>query len=109
MAGAQRSPQKIALAMKTLTKVPPMSSTAQGLIPANDLSSDGTEQLCTHLTKSPFPDIVHGAPGRFPPPTHRQPDRHILQPQGIHVTRRPVVKYREDMRIPSTHQRRMHV
>jgi RNA polymerase sigma-54 factor len=32
----------------------------------------------------------------------------ILQPQGIHVTRRSVAKYREDMRIPSTHQRRMH-
>jgi RNA polymerase sigma-54 factor len=32
----------------------------------------------------------------------------ILLPQGIHVTRRSVAKYREDMRIPSTHQRRMH-
>lgn len=32
----------------------------------------------------------------------------ILQPQGIHVTRRSVAKYREDMHIPSTHQRRMH-
>jgi RNA polymerase sigma-54 factor len=32
----------------------------------------------------------------------------ILQPQGIHVTRRSVAKYREDMRIPSTHRRRMH-
>jgi RNA polymerase sigma-54 factor len=32
----------------------------------------------------------------------------ILQPQGIHVTRRSVAKYRDDMRIPSTHQRRMH-
>jgi RNA polymerase sigma-54 factor len=32
----------------------------------------------------------------------------ILQPKGIHVTRRSVAKYREDMRIPSTHQRRMH-
>lgn len=31
----------------------------------------------------------------------------ILQTQGIQVTRRTVAKYREDMRIPSTHQRRM--
>ncbi len=31
----------------------------------------------------------------------------ILQGQGIQVTRRTVAKYREDMRIPSTHQRRV--
>jgi RNA polymerase sigma-54 factor len=31
----------------------------------------------------------------------------ILQSQGIHVTRRTVAKYREDMKIPSTHQRRV--
>lgn len=31
----------------------------------------------------------------------------ILQSQGIQVTRRTVAKYREDMRIPSTHQRRL--
>jgi RNA polymerase sigma-54 factor len=31
----------------------------------------------------------------------------VLQSQGIQVTRRTVAKYREDMRIPSTHQRRM--
>ncbi|HZU11194.1 MAG TPA: RNA polymerase factor sigma-54 [Pseudacidobacterium sp.] len=31
----------------------------------------------------------------------------ILQSQGISVTRRTVAKYREDMRIPSTHQRRV--
>ena len=31
---------------------------------------------------------------------------HILQTQGIDVTRRTVAKYREDLRIPSTHQRR---
>ncbi|MDE1155629.1 MAG: RNA polymerase factor sigma-54 [Acidobacteriaceae bacterium] len=30
-----------------------------------------------------------------------------LQKQGIKVTRRTVAKYREDMQIPSTHQRRM--
>jgi RNA polymerase sigma-54 factor len=30
-----------------------------------------------------------------------------LQAQGINVTRRTVAKYREDMRIPSTHQRRI--
>jgi RNA polymerase sigma-54 factor len=30
-----------------------------------------------------------------------------LQSQGIDVTRRTVAKYREDMRIPSTHQRRV--
>jgi RNA polymerase sigma-54 factor len=30
----------------------------------------------------------------------------ILQGQGIQVTRRTVAKYREDMKIPSTHQRR---
>jgi RNA polymerase sigma-54 factor len=36
-------------------------------------------------------------------------DDHItsmLQTQGINVTRRTVAKYREDMKIPSTHQRR---
>jgi RNA polymerase sigma-54 factor len=32
---------------------------------------------------------------------------HILLSQGIQVTRRTVAKYREDMRIPSTHQRRV--
>jgi RNA polymerase sigma-54 factor len=31
----------------------------------------------------------------------------LLQGQGIEVTRRTVAKYREDMRIPSTHQRRI--
>jgi RNA polymerase sigma-54 factor len=31
----------------------------------------------------------------------------ILQSQGIDVTRRTVAKYREDMRIPSTHKRRV--
>jgi len=31
----------------------------------------------------------------------------ILQSQGIDVTRRTVAKYREDMKIPSTHQRRV--
>jgi RNA polymerase sigma-54 factor len=31
---------------------------------------------------------------------------HVLQTQGINVTRRTVAKYREDLRIPSTHQRR---
>ena len=37
-------------------------------------------------------------------------DEHIaqkLEDAGIHVTRRTVAKYREDMRIPSTHQRRV--
>lgn len=32
---------------------------------------------------------------------------HKLEGAGIHVTRRTVAKYREDMRIPSTHQRRV--
>jgi RNA polymerase sigma-54 factor len=31
----------------------------------------------------------------------------LLQNQGINVTRRTVAKYREDMKIPSTHQRRI--
>ena len=31
----------------------------------------------------------------------------MLQGQGIDVTRRTVAKYREDLRIPSTHQRRV--
>jgi RNA polymerase sigma-54 factor len=31
----------------------------------------------------------------------------LLQAQGINVTRRTVAKYREDMKIPSTHQRRV--
>ncbi len=31
----------------------------------------------------------------------------VLQKEGIDVTRRTVAKYREDMRIPSTHQRRV--
>jgi RNA polymerase sigma-54 factor len=31
----------------------------------------------------------------------------MLQGQGINVTRRTVAKYREDMKIPSTHQRRV--
>ena len=31
----------------------------------------------------------------------------LLQHQGINVTRRTVAKYREDMKIPSTHQRRI--
>jgi RNA polymerase sigma-54 factor len=30
-----------------------------------------------------------------------------LQHEGINVTRRTVAKYREDMKIPSTHQRRV--
>ncbi len=42
-------------------------------------------------------------------PTHPLTDEQIakkLDDGGIHVTRRTVAKYREDMRIPSTHQRR---
>jgi RNA polymerase sigma-54 factor len=31
----------------------------------------------------------------------------LLQAEGIDVTRRTVAKYREDMKIPSTHQRRI--
>ena len=41
--------------------------------------------------------------------SHPLTDEHIterLQSEGIQVTRRTVAKYREDMRIPSTHQRR---
>jgi len=41
---------------------------------------------------------------------HPLTDEHIterLQAEGIQVTRRTVAKYREDMRIPSTHQRRV--
>lgn len=41
---------------------------------------------------------------------HPLTDEHItrrLRDQGICVTRRTVAKYREDMRIPSTHQRRV--
>ena len=41
---------------------------------------------------------------------HPLTDDHItsaLQRQGINVTRRTVAKYREDMKIPSTHQRRV--
>ncbi|MGA9591840.1 MAG: hypothetical protein WBS18_01990, partial [Candidatus Acidiferrales bacterium] len=30
-----------------------------------------------------------------------------LSNEGIHVTRRTVAKYREDLRIPSTHRRRV--
>jgi len=43
-------------------------------------------------------------------PAHPLTDEHIterLQTEGIEVTRRTVAKYREDMRIPSTHQRRV--
>jgi RNA polymerase sigma-54 factor len=43
-------------------------------------------------------------------PSHPLTDEHIterLQGEGIQVTRRTVAKYREDMRIPSTHQRRV--
>src|SRR5436305_6869047 len=41
---------------------------------------------------------------------HPLTDEHItarLQTEGIQVTRRTVAKYREDMKIPSTHQRRV--
>ena len=43
-------------------------------------------------------------------PMHPLTDEQIterLQSEGIEVTRRTVAKYREDMRIPSTHQRRV--
>ena len=43
-------------------------------------------------------------------PMHPLTDEQIterLQADGIEVTRRTVAKYREDMRIPSTHQRRV--
>jgi RNA polymerase sigma-54 factor len=33
----------------------------------------------------------------------------LLQAEGIEVTRRTVAKYREDMKIPSTHQRRVRI
>jgi RNA polymerase sigma-54 factor len=31
----------------------------------------------------------------------------MLEDEGIRVTRRTIAKYREDLRIPSTHQRRV--
>jgi RNA polymerase sigma-54 factor len=43
-------------------------------------------------------------------PAHPLTDDQItrmLQAQGIQVTRRTVAKYREDLKIPSTHQRRV--
>ncbi len=43
-------------------------------------------------------------------PAHPLTDEQItarLQEEGIHVTRRTVAKYREDMKIPSTHHRRV--
>src|SRR5947209_16006939 len=43
-------------------------------------------------------------------PAHPLTDEQItalLQQEGIQVTRRTVAKYREDMKIPSTHQRRV--
>jgi RNA polymerase sigma-54 factor len=43
-------------------------------------------------------------------PKHPLTDEQItarLQEEGIQVTRRTVAKYREDMKIPSTHQRRV--
>jgi len=43
-------------------------------------------------------------------PAHPLTDEQIaarLKAAGIHVTRRTVAKYREDMKIPSTHQRRV--
>ena len=43
-------------------------------------------------------------------PSHPLTDEQIterLQSEGIQVTRRTVAKYREDMKIPSTHQRRV--
>ncbi len=43
-------------------------------------------------------------------PAHPLTDEQItarLQAEGIHVTRRTVAKYREDMKIPSTHHRRL--
>ncbi len=43
-------------------------------------------------------------------PAHPLTDEQItgrLQAEGIHVTRRTVAKYREDMKIPSTHHRRI--
>ncbi|HXE11476.1 MAG TPA: RNA polymerase factor sigma-54 [Bryobacteraceae bacterium] len=45
-------------------------------------------------------------------PKHPLTDEHImarLSEEGIQVTRRTVAKYREDMKIPSTHQRRVRV
>jgi RNA polymerase sigma-54 factor len=45
-------------------------------------------------------------------PAHPLTDEQIaamLKAKGIHVTRRTVAKYREDMKIPSTHQRRRRV
>jgi RNA polymerase sigma-54 factor len=32
---------------------------------------------------------------------------HMLKDEGISVTRRSITKYREDLKIPSTHQRRV--
>jgi RNA polymerase sigma-54 factor len=42
--------------------------------------------------------------------THPLTDEQVtkmLSDEGIHVTRRTVAKYREDLRIPSTHRRRV--
>ena len=73
-----------------------------------------------------FSEAVQGPSGRATPllivkrmvkkmieeedPAHPLTDEQItarLQASGIQVTRRTVAKYREDMRIPSTHQRRV--
>lgn len=73
-----------------------------------------------------FSEAVHGPQGGAVPllilkrrvkkmiedenPAHPLTDEQIterLQAEGIQVTRRTVAKYREDMKIPSTHQRRV--
>ncbi len=41
------------------------------------------------------------------PLTDEQITKKRLSEEGIHVTRRTVAKYREDLRIPSTHRRRV--
>ncbi|MGH9532309.1 MAG: RNA polymerase factor sigma-54 [Terriglobales bacterium] len=84
--------------------------TAQGVLELRYFFSEGVqgpEGSSTSLLvlKQRVKKLIEGEdPAR--PYTDEQITR-ILQSQGIQVTRRTVAKYREDMRIPSTHQRRV--
>ena len=64
-------------------------------------SGAGTELTAVALLRA----MIEEEDGHHPLTDEQITER--LQGEGIQVTRRTVAKYREDMKIPSTHQRRV--
>ena len=72
---------------------------------SESLSTDSGEEVSTREVKKILSDLIEGESKKKPLSDERLTE--LLQEKGYNIARRTVAKYREDMRIPSTHQRRV--